>query len=234
MKRGTFITRSRTATLRTQTATTSLLREVTAAGSSSTEDPTNERGRARGRARGRRSRGAGRRTSSTSRARGRGGRRGRGRGRAHRIGGGELVLGVSASSTTGTTRTLATTVEPKRSDTTQQTRSCDACLGMGHQENLCEAPATSRPRAINCRQCSHQYSYSQNGANLTAAIVLCSGHQRNIVELQNNKEKKKKKAELLIARITELVNTGVPLRDAQAFFRIDAAHYKKLQDRASS
>ena len=67
-----------------------------------------------------------------------------------------------------------------------------------------------------------------------STIVLCSGHQRNIVELQNNKEKKKKKAELLIARITELVNTGVPLRDAQAFFRIDAAHYKKLQDRASS
>ena len=115
------------------------------------------------------------------------------KGKGKAIGGGDLLGDVSVATKTATTRTLATTVEPKRTDGANQVQTCAACGELGHQEQLCIADVSSKPMALNCRQCKHSYKYSEDELQLITVTTLCSGHRKKITDAPHVSTEKRRK-----------------------------------------
>ena len=175
-------------------------------------------------------------TTSTRGKRGRGRPRGSG-GRGRLIGGGALSGDADAQTTPGAlTRNVATTAEPRRTDFSQQLRSCSSCNGLDHQDNLCQSDIpSSRPLAVTCKQCSHTYSYKEeNGVEiLVTRTETCSAHRRRVVipgPSQLTLEKKKK-AEFILSKIEELRSLGSTLEDSLQWLGVSESRYQKLRSR---
>ena len=168
---------------------------------------------------------------------------GRGKGKAKRgvgrpISGSPLELGldntltadITATNTTKSKRSMATTVEPKRAEFTQQVKRCTLCDDLGHDEMLCKRTGDSRPPPLTCKQCKHDYTYTDQ--KLVAEIDLCSAHRTKIMKPKCSLDKLRK-AQSAISLVEDLTKHGTSLEDALKFLGIPLNRYEKLMKRVA-
>ena len=143
--------------------------------------------------------------------------------RGRTIGGGPLRLDAVITAGGSGTTTVSVDAEPEKNDTCIGVDTCPNCGNIDHDKSACSlnVPSGNILPPITCLQCKRSYTYIDQ--MLHTETRLCSAHQ-----IGNSKLKI---AQSTIARIEEIVATGITEEDALKWMGISATRYEKLKER---